>query len=838
MKRLALVISLFALPFSLAFSQPLAGYKVCIDPGHGGYGSNDRHLIPDPGTDFWESESNFYKALHLKAMLEKLGATVILTRESNSGVVYDNPNDPQEPTLTARWTMANANNVDWFHSIHSNASGAALNTTVNRTIVLIKEDKITRQPVWPDAVTMSSIMYNQIRAHLGTQSALGNIVAGVYLDYTFYGGTNGGFNLGVLSGTIMPAELSEGSFHDFYPETRRLMNNSYRKLEAYALRNSFMQYLGVPADTMAYIRGIQTEEGSGRLINYSRVRLLPQDTVYVGDRYNNGFYLHDGLVPGDYTLIFETPGYVPDTLHFTATAGARISHNVMLRPFGAPSMLSHSPQNADSTMPASASLTFQFTKMMDTASVRSAFTISPHVDGKLLWSTGNTILTFDPDSVVFPFNVWFTVTLDTTARSVDGFGLDGNGDGAPDPFVLTFKPQPVDAWAPAITWLRPAQGDTLSSPLELINLTFDEVVAPSSVNSTNIAMQKVGSALQPLTFQTWSWQTRSGVNIFPTNGLQSGSDYRIRVYGVRDYAGNSIPATETLLWTFSVSGQAYTKNILDDFEGGVTGWIDPELNGGSSGFIANNTSWQASNSYLLPTSGNTKNGLLNYAWDTTAVQQRLRLGRDSLQLIVAGHARLQVHVWGDGSGNMMRFVLQRTSPAHPAGIEVTSPATTVSWVGWRLIEFPLDVDSLGTAIGDSADAGTVTLTAIDVLYGGGSADISGRLVFDDLQVAQKIITSVRDDHDGTVPTDFALSQNYPNPFNPSTEIRFGLPFTVHCSLKVFDLLGREVAVLQDGVLPSGSHTVTFDAASLPSGMYIVELRADQTRITQKAMLLK
>ena len=81
-----------------AGAQPsdLSGLKFCIDPGHGGHNpANDRHLIPDVGTDFWESESNFQKAKRLDTLLTERGAWVILTRYTN-----DYPAD-DEPSLTA-----------------------------------------------------------------------------------------------------------------------------------------------------------------------------------------------------------------------------------------------------------------------------------------------------------------------------------------------------------------------------------------------------------------------------------------------------------------------------------------------------------------------------------------------------------------------------------------------------------------------------------------------------------------------------------------------------------------------------------------------------------------
>ncbi len=85
---------------------------------------------------------------------------------------------------------------------------------------------------------------------------------------------------------------------------------------------------------------------------------------------------------------------------------------------------------------------------------------------------------------------------------------------------------------------------------------------------------------------------------------------------------------------------------------------------------------------------------------------------------------------------------------------------------------------------------------------------------------------------------FNLEQNYPNPFNPSTVVRFTLDAGRQTSLKVYDLLGREVAVLVNGALPAGSHSVTFDAAGLPSGVYMYKLEAGGQSMTRRMTLVK
>lgn len=92
--------------------------------------------------------------------------------------------------------------------------------------------------------------------------------------------------------------------------------------------------------------------------------------------------------------------------------------------------------------------------------------------------------------------------------------------------------------------------------------------------------------------------------------------------------------------------------------------------------------------------------------------------------------------------------------------------------------------------------------------------------------------------DFTTPIKFSLEQNYPNPFNPSTRISFTLNKSGFASLKVYDMLGKEVTVLVNKELQAGTHSYEFEAASLPSGVYIYKLKTEQSSLVKKMMLLK
>jgi hypothetical protein len=88
------------------------------------------------------------------------------------------------------------------------------------------------------------------------------------------------------------------------------------------------------------------------------------------------------------------------------------------------------------------------------------------------------------------------------------------------------------------------------------------------------------------------------------------------------------------------------------------------------------------------------------------------------------------------------------------------------------------------------------------------------------------------------PASFRLSPNYPNPFNPSTTITYAVPFQTPVTLKLFNLLGQEVATLVDAIEGPGSKSIRFDARDLPGGVYFYRLQAGSYSATKKLMIVK
>ena len=89
-----------------------------------------------------------------------------------------------------------------------------------------------------------------------------------------------------------------------------------------------------------------------------------------------------------------------------------------------------------------------------------------------------------------------------------------------------------------------------------------------------------------------------------------------------------------------------------------------------------------------------------------------------------------------------------------------------------------------------------------------------------------------------LPTEYALVQNYPNPFNPSTTIEYAIPERSNVTIKVFDILGREVAILVNEEKKAGNYKIDFNASNLTSGIYFYKIEAGKFKETKKLILLK
>ncbi|HEY3250131.1 MAG TPA: SBBP repeat-containing protein, partial [Ignavibacteria bacterium] len=137
---------------------------------------------------------------------------------------------------------------------------------------------------------------------------------------------------------------------------------------------------------------------------------------------------------------------------------------------------------------------------------------------------------------------------------------------------------------------------------------------------------------------------------------------------------------------------------------------------------------------------------------------------------------------------------------------------------------------------------TFDLPAALALDASGNIYVTGR----SNQLGGSIITTIKyvpvlvsvQGQNTNVPTEYALKQNYPNPFNPSTIIRYQLPKDAFVSVKVYDLLGKEVAKLVDETKDAGYYEIVFDAASLTSGLYFYKMQAGDFVTVRKMVVVR
>ncbi len=168
-------------------------------------------------------------------------------------------------------------------------------------------------------------------------------------------------------------------------------------------------------------------------------------------------------------------------------------------------------------------------------------------------------------------------------------------------------------------------------------------------------------------------------------------------------------------------------------------------------------------------------------------------------------------------------------PAGSYTVDVTLPGDPDAVVA------TYDVDVTGLAGGTALLVASGFLSPADNQNG----EAFGVLVVlaDGTSFLAPVSTSI-DEGTSSLPTQFELKGNYPNPFNPTTKISYSVPSNSEVQLAVYDMLGRQITTLVNGVKTPGNYTVNFDATNLSSGMYLYRLQAGNFTQTQKMMLVK
>lgn len=405
---------------------------IYINPGHGGHDADDRNVVIEPFTagdpeGYWESNSNLTKGLYLYNMLKSDGFNVYISRTTNTSA--------DDLGLSTICALANKTNADFFFSIHSNATGTS--SRVNFPLMLYRG--YDNEPQWPNALKMGEILGKHLYENGVTVWTNNLAIRG---DWSFYSwGTAG---LGVLRNLAVDGMLSEGSFHDYIPETYRLMNDDFMYLEAWHFRKAIYEYFNLEPTTTGLIIGRINDSRLLRNVSYARfgedvlstidgakVELFDASSNKLSecttDKLYNGVYAFRDLKPGTYHIHVSAADHYDYETDVTVKADQATYANVKLNMVRStpPVVTSYSPvwKEGDEPMLCNTPIVFNFNWDMDRESTEKAFSITPAVEGEFEWSDANFTMTFKPTK---PYNISteYTVKLDVTAEHAGGMKME------------------------------------------------------------------------------------------------------------------------------------------------------------------------------------------------------------------------------------------------------------------------------------------------------------------------------------------------------------------------------------------------------------------------------
>jgi N-acetylmuramoyl-L-alanine amidase len=885
MKRLIIILFIISSILSAQNIDTLT-YKICVNAGHGGHDSNDRPPVTPAG--FWESEGNLTKALVLETILKRYGVVDVddTTRAKFAVIMTRRNNRTQDDLyLSSIAAMANSNYSDWMHSIHSNASGLS-NSTRHSTLMLYpgptgdaRINGLPGYPKCPEQMWLSSTMGSQINQALQTS---GIQLAG---DWSFYG--TGQPYLGVFRTLQVPGTLSEGTFHDYYPETFRLQNLDFRINESWAIYLSFLKHFNLPEPEIANLAGIvRTKE---EIVNYPyasgsndkykpidsiKVTLLLDNRVYYGnttmyvDKYtpqwskagdndyytngannndgnnrNNGFYLFDSLAYGDYTLIFEAPDYWPDTVQVSIGDNKFFWNRNHFMISSVPPFVKRSvPEDQEEEHPAWEAVELQFSHTMDTASVRAGLSISPEAALIYSWDEDLQLLSLMPADDSLEVETEYTLSLDaSTVRGNRDQQLDGNADGAAgDNYTLTFITSPPDIDPPSIEAWYPPKAARYSDLQPIISYTMDEQLNLSeSIDDKFVLLHSSGdNDIVPTIKDVYNVNGKTVVSLFPTEELLRSNAYSRVVYsGLKDLFGNETTNNQSsnLLIVSTIPYYSDTL-VIDAFSPSSisNNWKQPGFSGTTVNLLDGSAT--ANTEIVNHGNGSSHSMAIYYKFDPDSSDGFLREYADAskppAQVKFNNEGILQAWVFGDESNNRFRFAVDDPSGT---GSHEVSPWYTIDFAGWQLIKWDLRKGETGEwpTVSDGTLDGELNFDSFQMEYITGVGTNEGTIYIEDLMFLVPGDVAVAD---RGVPDDYLLEQNYPNPFNPTTSIRYNIPQAGDVELAVYDMSGRRVQTLVQDHQHAGVYTVTFEAGDLPSGVYIAQLKT-AARVSHIKMLL-
>ncbi len=833
LRTLALLVFLaLAAPASAQKTTGLAGYSLFLDPGHS-------QLQNCGAFGYCESQG---------VLLTSLALRDILLTTSDIDTVFMSREDARfEVSLNQRVALANTSGANFFHSVHTNSAGPDA-----RSLFVLWPQLNDRSEGAPSG---GKVLAEATGALLAQKMEVPALNGGGFGECDFYGigtcrsGPKGGRNF-VQSFTDMASMLSESGFHT-NPEFNLLfMDPSYQRLKAWAMAHALMDVRGVTRPDVRLLGGVISDAESGAPINGARVTLGGQSyatptfaTLFratIGDstrEIGNGWYWFENVAGGTMPILVERRDYVSVTAQVTAEDRAITRQNLQ--------MVSTIPAFVTDFAPGETAkindpIVIDFSRPMNQESTRAALSISPNPPANYVWNNGNRRLVVFPDSLM-P-NTLYTVTLAASADGARGYGFDGNGDGtAGDEFSASFTTGARDIVGPRIVDTSPRNNAGSVDRMPLIQITFDELVNPQSVDLKAFVFDdgEGGSVAANVRFTDVG--ERTVLNAAPLEQLRAGRRYTfVLPASMADQFGNEVGSVRRL--GFTTAQFTRTVRTIDDFEGStvLVDWWLPTQSGSTTtaALIVDSTRARVS-PLASPLRTSDQSLEVTYGWVASAsgpylIREYIADSAPAKGVTFRSDATLSVSLFGDGSGNLFRFCVDDNGPG---GHEV-SPWTTVDWIGWRRIDWTPSADGAGEWIGDGVFDGSLRMESFQMSRPDDAASLVafGQFRFDDLEVSTSVATSNDDPRQALADV---LSPARPHPVRRTSDVSFTLAQAGPVSLVLYDAIGREVSVIESGAsLSAGSHTRTVDASGLTNGFYLLRLSTDRGMSTQQLIVLR
>ena len=678
--RISVLIILFSLVNLYGQVTGLSGWDIILDPGH-----SQKENMGIYG--YSEAEKNLRVALNLRDLL--------LQKTDIDTVYMVRTNDQQLVSLSDRTTLANQIGTQWYHSIHSDAGAPESNST----LLLWGQYYSGQEKIPNGGKALADIMVGNLTAGMRTNTR-GSIGDCSFYTWSTWCETSGGPYLHVNRTTSMPSELSEAGFHTSPIQNQRNMNAEWKRLEAYTLFWSILEYHGLSRPAVSILTGIVKDIDSGAPVNGATIQA--GENAYTTDTWEslfykypaekdllrNGFYFLEDIGGTSVQVIVTGPDYYPDTsvVNMNNTDFTFKDFNLVST---RPPLISESvPVNGDTAYNGYESIYITFSRPMNISSVENALVISPPISATNKWNNGNRTLEIIPDSLQFETD--YSVMILATATDIYDHPIDGNNDGSGgDPFELYFKTGVSDLFPPEIVSSDPAKNQKNISLLPIISFVFDEVLDPGSILPTLFNLAPISNLQQPVEFDLHHYvvNNQSIISLFPTVKLTPQLDYRTRISpGLRDILGNTTSFAS--IYVFTTGSSDETIKLIDNFENNsiTSNWWAPQQSGSTTGILTEHTSRQVNNTYINLHSPGTTSMQISYGWDLGAGEWLIREylgGGNPRDVTFDSTYTMQVYLFGDASGTKIRFAVDDKHPVADAANHEVSPWFSIDWLGWK-----------------------------------------------------------------------------------------------------------------------------------------------------------